>query len=48
MVVQIICNTKSDFPKAGEHFLFDSKSYKVQAVSIAFKMRKHYFVNVLL
>lgn len=48
MVVQIICNSREDFPKVGEYFRFQDKEYPVKKVSVSLKMRKMFFVNVVI
>jgi hypothetical protein len=48
MVVQIICNSKEDFPCVGENFKFADKIYPVLQVVKKFKMHNVYFVNVVI
>jgi|WetSurMetagenome_2_1015567.scaffolds.fasta_scaffold915899_1 hypothetical protein len=47
-VVQVICKSKNDFPLQGEQFKFRDKIYPVKKSRISLKMRKMYFVDVVL
>lgn len=47
-IVQVICNTKEDFPEIGEMFKFNDKYYPVKQVKISFKMKKMWFVNIII
>lgn len=47
-VVQVICKSKNDFPLQGENFKFKDKLYPVKKSKISLKLKKHYFVNVIL
>lgn len=46
MIIQIVCDTKEDFPEIGDTYFFDGRLFTVKKVKISVKTRFCYFVDL--